>query len=200
MRADLHERLAFFALQPRVILDLGAGEGQGSRALKSKFPHARVIAIDADATVLAAARSQSRLFRRFARVVADANRLPVADASCDLIVSNLMLHCCVPPDAALLEAHRVLRDGGLFLCSTLGPSSAGPYDAGLIDIHDFGSALTRAGFDEPVLDVSRYDELPGKIEAVFAIAWRGTDRAGDGATTAEHTFPVTALRRRKSMD
>ncbi|MEJ0098994.1 MAG: hypothetical protein WDO12_04335 [Pseudomonadota bacterium] len=62
----------------------------------------------------------------------------------------------------------MLRPGGLVLLSSLGPetlqelrASWGASDGGVhvnefIDVHDLGSALARAGFVEPVLDVDRH--------------------------------------------
>ena len=45
--------------------------------------------------------------RRFARVQADAEQVPFADGSVDLIVSNLMLPWC-NPDSVFAEFRRVL--------------------------------------------------------------------------------------------
>jgi malonyl-CoA O-methyltransferase len=44
--AELLERLAAFAFEPRVVLDLGAGTGRLTRELKRRYPRALVIALD----------------------------------------------------------------------------------------------------------------------------------------------------------
>ena len=49
----------------------------------------------------------------------DANRLPFADSSLDLVVSTLSLHHWADPVAALNEAARVLAPGGAFLIADL---------------------------------------------------------------------------------
>ena len=67
------------------------------------------------------------------------------------------------PHQVLQEVHRVLRGGGLFMFSTLGPDtlrelrSADPRGAAgthrLADMHDVGDALVRQGFADPVMDM-----------------------------------------------
>ena len=66
--------------------------------------------------MLQAAARQQFWLRRFARVQADAEQVPLADGSVDLIVSNLMLQWC-NPDSVFAEFRRVLAPQGL-LCFT----------------------------------------------------------------------------------
>ena len=167
VRAALLQRLALTALTPRVVLDAGAGTGHASRALKQRFPKALVIALDCSSRMLHGAARQQSWLRRFSRVCADAQRLPLADAGVDLLLSNLMLQWC-NPDAAFAEFRRVLAPGGLLTFTTLGPDTLrelrlawGRVDAHshvnqFFDMHDIGDALVRGGFDSPVLDVERY--------------------------------------------
>jgi malonyl-CoA O-methyltransferase len=166
---ELLGRVDGFGLGPRVVLDLGAGTGRNTRALKQRFPRATVIALDlAPGMLREAARHQLR-WRRFVRVCGDAQRLPLASDSVDLVFSSLMLQWCDPPDAAFAEVQRVLRPGGFFAFSTFGPATLGELRAAwaqadghnhvnhFIDMHDVGSALMRAGLSEPVLDVDRIE-------------------------------------------
>ena len=166
---ELLGRLAGFAFEPRAILDLGAGTGRVTRELKRRYPHAQVLGLDLSLGMLREARRHQRLWRRFARVCADAQRLPLATASVDLVFSNLMLQWCQPLDPALAEVRRVLRPSGFFAFSTFGPLtlqelrhawSAADSDTHVnhfIDVHDLGGALVRAGLSEPVLDVDRHE-------------------------------------------
>jgi malonyl-CoA O-methyltransferase len=169
VRAELLERLKFFKLRPAVVLDLGAGTGEASRALVAAYPGARVIALDSSTGMLRAAARKSRVFRKFTRVRADAERLPLATASVDLVFSNLLLLWLSHLRPALAETRRVLKPGGLFACSTFGPDTLKELRAAwvraddyshvnrFLDLHDVGDALMQAGFAEPVLDVERVE-------------------------------------------
>ena len=168
VRDNLLQRLQLTTLTPNVVLDAGAGTGHASRALQRRYPGAQVIALDSSFNMLIeAGRRQSWLRRAFARVCADAELLPLADGSVDLIVSNLMLQWC-RPDAVFAEFRRVLKPNGLLSFSAFGPdtlrelrSAWAAVDAHthvhqFIDMHDLGDALVRSGFAAPVLDVERF--------------------------------------------
>ena len=167
VRENLLARLELTALTPRVVLDAGAGTGHASRALKRRYPKALVIALDSSRSMLQAAGRRQSWLRRFARVQAAAERLPLADGSVDLILSNLMLQWC-DPDAVFAEFRRVLAPSGLLCFTTLGPDTLRELRSAwrevdsrthvnqFIDMHDLGDALVRAGFSSPVLDVERY--------------------------------------------
>ncbi len=167
VRGELLQRLEFASLEPRLIVDAGCGTAHTARALKRRYRQARVVALDASAGMLRVARAQSSWRHPLERVCADAARLPLADASVDLIVSNLMLHWC-EPDSVFAEFRRVLAPHGLLHFSSLGPDTlhelravwAGIDSAvhvhRFIDMHDLGDALVRSGFAAPVLDVERY--------------------------------------------
>jgi malonyl-CoA O-methyltransferase len=165
--AELLERLTLFKLEPRVVLDLGAGTGRVTRELARRYPRAQVLALDLSPGMLREARRHQSLWRRFARVCGDALRLPLRDASVELVFSNLMLQWCEPLDAALAEVRRVLSPGGFFAFSTFATDTlrelreawaqADGYNHvnHFPDIHEVGDALVRAGLSEPVLDVDR---------------------------------------------
>jgi len=167
VRDNLLQRLDLMKLAPRVAVDAGAGTGHASRALIRRYPKALVIALDSSAGMLQAAGRQQPWLRRFSRVCADAERLPLADGSVDLILSNLMLQWC-DPDPVFAEFRRVLAPHGLLSFTTLGPDTLRELRSAwrevdsrthvnqFIDMHDIGDALVRAGFASPVLDVERY--------------------------------------------
>jgi malonyl-CoA O-methyltransferase len=178
---ELLNRLELFKFTPGVVLDLGAGTGRMTSELKHRYRRALVVALDLAPGMLRQARKHQQLFRRFERVCGDAMRLPLADASVDVIVSSLMLQWCDPPDPAFAEIRRVLKPGGLVAFSTLGPdtlrelrtawaeadgtSNTYNHVNHFTDMHDIGDALTRAGLSEPVLDVDRLQlTYPGALE------------------------------------
>ena len=167
VRDNLLQRLDLVTLAPRVVVDAGAGTGHAARALIRRYPRSLVIALDASRPMLKAAGRQQSWLRRFARVCGDAERLPLADGSVNLILSNLMLQWC-DPDAVFAECRRVLAPQGLLNFSTLGPDTLRELRSAwsevdshthvnqFLDMHDIGDALVRAGFESPVLDVERY--------------------------------------------
>ena len=168
VRNELLARLDELQVTPQSILDLGAGTGHATRALKRRFPRAQVVAVDIAPGMLKRARHQSRWLRRFERVRADAYALPFAGGAFDLVFSSLMLQWCDDLDAVFAEIARVLKPGGLLLFSTFGPGTLGELrdawaasgDARnhvnhFFDPHALGSALMQASLAEPVLDVDR---------------------------------------------
>jgi malonyl-CoA O-methyltransferase len=166
---ELLARLEPFRFAPAAVLDLGAGTGRVTRVLRRRYRGALVVALDLAPGMLREARRHSRPWRRFERVCGDAMRLPFADASLDVIFSNLMLQWCEPLDPALAEVRRVLKPQGFFLFSTFGTDtlhelrSAWAETDGythvnhFADVHEIGDALVRAGLMEPVLDVDRIE-------------------------------------------
>ena len=167
VREDLLERLDLVRIAPAVVLDLGAGTGHATQALKRRYRRAQVLALDLSLGMLQAAAAQRRWLQRFDRVCADALCLPLKDASVDLVFSNLLLQWCDPLASALAEVRRVLRPGGFFAFSSFGPDTlrelrsawssvdGDPHVSAFLDMHDVGDVLVQAGFAEPVLDVER---------------------------------------------
>lgn len=166
IRSRLLERLEVVRIEPRVVVDLGAAHGAGSRVLTARYRSAHVIALDLSPAMLLRAARQQGFFRRFGRVAGDAQQLPLAGGCVDLVFSNLMLQWCADPDAVFRELRRVMRPDALLLFTTLGPDTlkelrqawAGDENVHVhrfIDMHDLGDALLRAGFAEPVMDTER---------------------------------------------
>ena len=154
------ERLDYIRLEPRRILD--AGSGPPRRGLPKRYPKAMVVALDFSLAML----PRPGFWRwmtgeRFASVCADMHSLPLADASVDLVWSNMALHWLSDPLSALREFRRVLSPSGLLMFSTLGPDSlkelraaagAGRVHA-FIDMHDLGDMLLAVGLAAPVMDM-----------------------------------------------
>jgi malonyl-CoA O-methyltransferase len=119
----LLERLELVRIDPRRILDVGAGTGRYSERLGRRYRRARVVSLDIAPGMLAVARSRTGWFARRGFLCADAECLPLADASVELLFSNLTLQWCTDLDRTFAEFRRVLRPGGLLMFSTLGPDT-----------------------------------------------------------------------------
>jgi malonyl-CoA O-methyltransferase len=202
---------------PRAVLDLGAGTGHATRALKRRYPGALVVAADIAPAMLARAKGQSRWLRRFERVRADAYTLPFAAGTFDLVYSSLMLQWCDDLDAVFAEIARILAPGGLLLFSTFGPGTLaelreawaasgapGNHVNHFFDPHALGAALMQAGLSEPVLDVDRhivaYPDTLTLMRELKAIGAHNTTRGRPrGLTGRGHISAMTrayeALRR-----
>ncbi len=161
-------RLDLVRLTPQTILDLGCGPGVAGRALLKRYRGAQVTGVDFAPAMLRVARRRRRWFSAQRFVCADAQALPLAADSVDLAFSNLTVQWCNDPVAVLAEVWRVLRPGGLFMFTSLGPDTlkelrtawravdGHTHVSAFIDIHDLGDALGRSGFEQPVLDVERF--------------------------------------------
>ncbi len=99
------------------VLEVGCGPGLlwFGKALPDD---ARVVISDLSPGMVAEASSALP----FAAVATDAQALPFADASFDVLVANHMLYHVPDLDAALAEFSRVLRPGGRFFATTNGDS------------------------------------------------------------------------------
>jgi SAM-dependent methyltransferase len=94
-----------------VWLDVGCGTGAISQRVLGMANPTAVLGIDSSPGYVAYARAQ--LADRRARfVVADACRVPVADARFDAVVSGLVLNFVPDPDQVARELARVTRAGG----------------------------------------------------------------------------------------
>ena len=113
-------------------------------------------------------------------VQGDATRLPFVAGSFDLVFANMLLPWITQLPDCLAEVARVLRKDGLFMFSTLGPSSLIELreawakidrDAHInrfADMHDIGDAMVRSGLGDPVLDVDNLEVTYSNAEALFA--------------------------------
>lgn len=99
------------------ILDVGAGTGFFSARLAERYPMAQVLALDIAEGMLRQARS------RFSGgcVGGDAEALPFADQSVDLVFSSLAIQWCTCPMKAFAEFGRVLKPEGQLRFATFGP-------------------------------------------------------------------------------
>ena len=167
----LLERLDLIKLQPKRIVDIGAGTGELSSALGRHYKGCEVITLDLAPNMLKQARKRQgivdRWFGKQRFICGDAEQLPLADNSIDMVFSNFAIQWCSDLDQAFKEFQRVLKPGGLLLFTTFGPDTLKElrqawravddtvHVNSFIDMHDIGDALLRAKLSDPVMDTER---------------------------------------------
>jgi SAM-dependent methyltransferase len=108
---------AFLGLLPSswTVADIGTGTGFLLPTLAEHF--AKVVAVEPAANMLECAKRRvtGKAAERVSFQQGDLSHLPMADASCDLVIACLVIHHVERPAEALLEMHRVLRPGGRVL-------------------------------------------------------------------------------------
>lgn len=199
VRKEMFSRLDLVKLSPTSILDAGCGTGLGSISLQKRFKFAQVFSLDLALGMLNKTHTQQPLLRKvFGKkrlICADIENLPVTDTSMDVVWSNLALQWCNDLDKSFAEMWRVLKPNSLLMFSTFGPdtlkelraasNNGNTHVSRFIDMHDIGDALTRAGFNAPVLDVEHYtltyDDVKSVMQDLKAIgAHNATQGRGRG--------------------
>ncbi|TCN54942.1 methyltransferase family protein [Rhodococcus sp. SMB37] len=182
-------------VDPRVIVDVGAGTGTGTRALATRFPEAEVIAVDRSPEMLSRVRDtagQHGFQDRVKTVEADLDAGWPAVESADLVWAALSLHHVQEPHAFLRQLHDSLNPGALlvvvemesqprFLPDEIGIGTPGlearahtlAGERGWNNHPDWSEDLERAGFD---------------VEAV-----RRTEIDLDGTTPTARTYARTVV-------
>ncbi|HEX6746891.1 MAG TPA: metalloregulator ArsR/SmtB family transcription factor [Longimicrobium sp.] len=123
-RADLLALLGL--LDPSwTVGDLGCGTGQVSESL-APFVR-RVVSVDSSAQMLEAARARLGGVENVEVRAGELEALPVGDGELDAALLFLVLHYVAEPAAALAEARRVLRPGGVLLVVDMAPHDREEY-------------------------------------------------------------------------
>lgn len=202
------ERLEMVRLDPRRILDVGAGTGQATLAFLKRYRKAQVVALDLAPGMLRHLRGRSGWWRRPALVCADAERLPVVDESVDLLYSNLTLQWCNDLPTTLAGFRRAMRRGGLLMFSTFGPDTLKELRASweavdgyshvnrFVDMHDIGDALVHAGFADPVMDMEMLTLTYGHARDLM----RDLKRIGAANVTQGRSRGLTSTNRLRAVE
>lgn len=111
----------------RVVLDVGAGTAQIPIELCQRHAAVEVLAIDMAEHMLRVGRAnveRAGLTRQIRLQRCDAKRMPFADATFDVVMSNSIVHHIPEPFAVFAEMTRVVKPGGLlFVRDLLRPDS-----------------------------------------------------------------------------
>ncbi len=165
----LVERMDLMSMKPVSILDAGSGTGFVSQLLATRFPKAKITALDLAFNMLKQAKNKhtfkQRWNKQFRYVHAEVENLPFADASVELVISGLTMQWCQDLPKVFKEFKRVLAPGGLLMFSSFGPDTLKelhqswaevdeqPHVNAFADMHDVGDALMQSGFSDPVMDM-----------------------------------------------
>lgn len=136
------------------ILDVACGTGESTKAWRRRFPDASIVAFDVAPAMAAVAERKLAHDRRTEVRCLDAEHLPYADGSFDLVTAMLLFHE-LPAEVSpvvLGQMHRVCRPGGWIAVLE-------PYQVG-------GRILDPIPFPEPYLK----DFLSTDWDAAFAEA------------------------------
>jgi malonyl-CoA O-methyltransferase len=118
---QLLSRLDQLPSTPATVLDLGCGTGHFHTDLQRRFPHAHYLGLDLAEGMVEYARGRSQGTSSW--LVGDAEALPLASNSVDLVFSSLAVQWCYRPEHLFAELARVLRPGGCCVFTSLGPDT-----------------------------------------------------------------------------
>jgi ArsR family transcriptional regulator len=171
-----------------VVADLGCGTGQAADALA---PFVRqVIAVDASAAMLKAARKRLAPHANVDLRSGALESLPIADGALDAAMMLLVLHHVPDPARAVAEAARTLRPGGRLVVVDMLPHDRAEYRARMGHVWlgfaeaDVVRILGEAGFGQARC-VSLPADPKAKGPALFAA------RAVKPAAAARHLQPIS---------
>lgn len=179
----LVERMDLMSMNPVSILDAGSGTGFVSQLIATRYPKAKITALDLAFNMLKQAKGKrsykQRWNKQFRYVHAEVENLPFADASVELVISGLTLQWCQDLPKVFKEFKRVLAPGGLLMFSSFGPDTLTelrqswaevddyPHVNAFADMHDVGDALMQSGFADPVMDMEMLTVTYNDVKTVM---------------------------------
>ncbi len=197
------ERLDVIDIPIKTVLDVGCGTGYCTRALAKRYPRANVVGVDLAPGMVKIANDQQGWRRRSRYLSGDAEALPVASNSVDLVFSNLAIQWC-DVDKVFAEFARVMRPGAALMFTTFGPDTLkelreawrsvddAPHVHDFVDMHDLGDALVRTGLAEPVMDVENlvlhYQNVGGVMRDLKGIGAYNMDPERARGLTGKSAF------------
>ena len=173
-----------------VVLDLGSGGGiDVLLSARRVGPTGKAYGLDMTDDMLALARRNAAEAgaTNVEFLKGELEAIPLPDNSVDVIISNCVINLSADKDAALREAHRVLKPGGRFAVSDVVRRGEVPDEirknielwigcvAGALEENEYTAKLAAAGFDDIEIVPTRvyqYDDaaIDGKFISAFVRA------------------------------
>ena len=183
------ERLDSLKLQPNTILDIGTGTGRSLIGLQSKFPKSVIVANDIALQMLNMCNQNTGINQNCYFVCDQAQQLPFADNSVELIFSTSTFQWCTDLNQVLFECNRVLCTDGILIFSTFGPDTLielrnswiqvdeFEHVHEFLDMHHIGDMMLANHFKDPVVDMEvitiQYQELRQLLQDLKDTGSRG---------------------------
>lgn len=187
-------------IAPSSLLDVGAGTGMLLRFLRGMYGDAFAVGIDLATGMCRTARENLQRDGRTMILSADAEHLPFAAESFDLVLSTSTFQWLTSLDTAFGEAFRVLAPGGLFCFTLFGEKtlhelrssyrsahdragcSTDERTHNFFSVKDVNAALERTGFSDCCVLSEQELEIHDDVQALL----RSLKRIGAG-----NASPVT---------
>src|SRR5438309_2045934 len=177
---------ALAQLQPgETVLDLGSGGGiDVLLSARRVGPTGKAYGLDMTEEMLSLARENQRTagITNVEFLKGDIERIPLPDATVDVIISNCVINLSADKEKVLAEAFRVLKPGGRFAVSDmvvrgeLPPAVRRSMElwvgcvAGALEERQFAALLAQQGFCDISIEPTRDDPPGGRVVAAFVRA------------------------------
>jgi arsenite methyltransferase len=176
---------AFASLRPgEVVVDLGCGGGLDVFLAAQKVgPTGKAIGIDMTPEMIALAKKNAlkgvKPVQNVEFHLATIDRMPIPDASVDVVISNCVINLAPDKSAVFREIARILKPGGRLAASDIAIKKTLPQEiqkdvmayvgciAGAIPLEDYRRGLTDAGFSHVQVvdtgaDLNAYAKVEGQ--------------------------------------
>jgi malonyl-CoA O-methyltransferase len=126
-------------------LDIGCGTGTLTLSFKNKYPEINLFGCDFSLPMIS--KAKEKIHDGSVRLlISDCDELPFKDALFDTVISNLTYQWVPDILSSFKEISRILKPGGLFIFSTLGPRTLEELRTSIIKSEDVNGINGRIDF------------------------------------------------------